>query len=126
ALYRQGYDEAAPGGDHDQAYYLGINTAFMELAYRQDKKAAEAIATKLLDHCANSKNKKWRLATQGEAHLILGDFDIALDDYRQAAAEMPSARERESTFTQALRVADLVGADERVMTRLRNVSDSEG
>jgi len=39
ALYQKAYSLAAARGDHAQAYYHGINVAFMELAYRSDSAA---------------------------------------------------------------------------------------
>lgn len=124
ALYRQGYEEAVKKRDVDQAYYHGINWAFMELAYGQDTHESQKIAQQVLQQCQQAQapsQKKWRLATEGEAHLHLGDVDQAVDSYRGAVHEQLTPRELESAYQQALRVADLVGLDEPIIDRIRKV-----
>jgi tetratricopeptide (TPR) repeat protein len=111
SLYRKAYDIAAAKSDHAQAYYHGINVAFMELAYGSDHEAARAMASEVLKHCAASPDGKWRQAAEGEANLILGQTSAALDGYRRALSLQPRPWEVASMFQQALRLADLVGDD---------------
>lgn len=70
--------------------YTGINAATMSwLLGEQD--FARAIARRVLARCdasgvADGDDAYWRLATRGEAHLLLGDAAAAVDAYREAAA----------------------------------------
>lgn len=111
-LYRKGYRISAAKSDHAQAYYHGINAAFMELAYGSDYEAAKSIAVEVLGHCAMARKTLWRIATEGEAKLILGETVVALQHYRDALALGPAPREIMSMFQQALRLADLAGDEE--------------
>jgi hypothetical protein len=110
--YKQGYELALAKQDHAQAFYHGINIAFMELAYGSDHDAASAIAADVLKHCALAKLDFWRIATEGDAHLILGDNTIAVARYREAVALNPKPRELKSMYQQALRLADLLNEEE--------------
>ena len=111
ALYREAYQLSSRKPDHAQAYYHGINVAFMELAYGSDHEAAKIIALEVLRECALAPQTAWRLATEGEANLVIGEPGLALERYRQAIALKPPPREIASMLQQALRVADLVGDD---------------
>jgi pimeloyl-ACP methyl ester carboxylesterase len=111
-LYRKGYQLSAAKGNHAQAYYHGINVAFMELAYGSDCEAARAIAVDVLQHCALAPRKLWCEATKGEANLVLGESLAALRHYRNALSLGPTPREVSSMFQQAFRMADLVGDDD--------------
>ncbi len=107
-LYGEGFALADKAGNHDMAYYLGINLAFMKLAYNQDRTAAKALAEKVLEHCRLAGKSMWCLATQGEANLILGNTALALQGYREAVASNPTPRQMESMYNQAMKAADLV------------------
>jgi pimeloyl-ACP methyl ester carboxylesterase len=113
-IYAEAYDvaAAAPEPDDPQAFYMAINVAFMELALDPASPAArqrsEAWATKALDHTQRSPADKWRMATEGEANLILGKPDVALRSYRMAIALQPTPRELSSMFQQAYHIADLL------------------
>ena len=80
------YEEAYRLGEGDT--FPGINAATMALLSGKDEAsrtlAAEvrARATELLAQAA--KRDYWLLATLGEAELLLGDEEAALDRYRQA------------------------------------------
>ena len=108
-LYQEGFELSEKSGRHDQAFYHGINVAFMQLAYRGEEAAAKETAKKVLAHCAAAKGDKWRMATEGEANLLLGDTEAALKAYRAAVGLSPSPRECDSMYQQAVRVASLVG-----------------
>ncbi|MEZ5142231.1 MAG: tetratricopeptide repeat-containing protein [Acidimicrobiales bacterium] len=110
-LYREAYQEAVQRADHAQAAYLGINVAFLELAYVGDRAAAATTAEDVLTHCAEDHDDRWRAATEAEAHLYLGDRAEALACYRRAAAGATSARALTSTFQQAAWVASELDDD---------------
>jgi hypothetical protein len=124
ALYQQAYELSNGASNHSQAYYHAINLAFLKLAYRNDFDGARTLATESLVHCEQARHTVWRLATQGEANLLLANTDIALDRYRQAVAQQPSLREMDSIFQQALRVADLMG-DQPAFDRLSTLYRGE-
>ncbi len=111
-LYARAYGIAKAAGNDPQAYYTGINAAFMVLALDPASPAArrrsQEWAARALDHARRSPEEKWRLATEGEANLILGDPDAALDRYRAAIATGPSPRELSSMFQQAYHIADVL------------------
>lgn len=107
-LYKKAFALAVKANDSCQAFYHGINVAFMELAYRGDRVAAKRMARKVLNHCAQAPREKWRLATEGEAHLLLGETDAAIEIYQQAIEANPTPREIGSMYQQAIQVATLV------------------
>jgi tetratricopeptide (TPR) repeat protein len=107
-LYQQGFELSEKAGRHGQAFYHGINVAFMQLAYRNQESAAQETAKKVLEHCQAAKADKWRHATEGEAHLLLGKIDEAMTSYQAAVDSKPSPRQLDSMFQQAVRVASLL------------------
>jgi len=119
-LYQQGFDRSEKSGRHDQAFYHGINVAFMQFAYRNQEGAAQQTAKKVLEHCHAAKADKWRLASEGEANLLLGKIDAAMDSYQAAININPSPRQLDSMFQQAVRVASLVG-NEAAADRLQRI-----
>jgi len=120
ALYKQGFEQSEKVGKHDQAFYHGINVAFMQLAYRNEEASARQTATKVLEHCLAAKVDKWRLATEGEAYLVLGKIDTAMESYKAAVSNNPSPRQLDSMFQQAVLVASLVG-NEAAADRLQEI-----
>lgn len=119
-LYEKGLELSQKSGRHDQAFYHGINVAFMQLAYRSDEAAAKETAKKVLGECALAKRDKWRLASEGEANLLLGNIDEALKNYQAAAQSNPSPRECDSMLQQAIHVASLTG-DEAAADGLQKI-----
>jgi pimeloyl-ACP methyl ester carboxylesterase len=111
SLYQRAFEISTAKSDHAQAYYHGVNVAFMELAYGSDHEAAKAMAAQVLNHCALASDGLWKTAAEGEANLILGQTVLALDRYRRALTLHPKPREIASMFQQALRLADLMGDD---------------
>lgn len=107
-LYRQGYERSVQNGDPAQAYYHGINVAFMELAYRSDENAAREMAAGCLDHCKKARRDFWCVGTEADAHLILRENGAALNAYKEAVAMNPQPWELRSMYQQALRLADLL------------------
>lgn len=108
-LYSKGLAEAEINKDRDQAYYQAINLAFLDLmaapATTKVPKSARDMADRALRHCKKAGDSHWRRATQAEAALILGNLPRARKYYREALAMASSERERDSIYSQAVRVA---------------------
>jgi pimeloyl-ACP methyl ester carboxylesterase len=111
ALYGQALSRAEAKPDPEQAHYLAINCAFMELAYGGDTAACRAYAERALRHCAAARDDVWRRATEGEANLYLGNTALAADAYRRAIAAKPEPWQAASIYQQAYRAADLMGEE---------------
>jgi pimeloyl-ACP methyl ester carboxylesterase len=107
-LYALAFEQAKQAGDHQQAFYNGINTAFMVLAVHNKKEEAKVISAEVLEHCKLAKADKWRHATEGEANLYLGNTAAALGEYKAVLAENPTPREVDSIYQQALWAARLL------------------
>jgi len=109
ATYREAY--AASTANPAQAYYHGINVAFMELAYAKDESAAAKMAKEVLVHCGKAKRDYWCVATEGEARLYLGQIKDAMMAFAEAVSmkPVPKPRHLESTYTQASWVIGLLG-----------------
>ncbi len=123
-LYTDGYNKAIARNpvDHDQAYYHGINVAYLTMAPpKRDFAAAKEWAKKVLEHTKNAidpKQKKWIAATEADAMMISGDVQGGLDRHKQAAAQQLEPREALSMEEQAMRVADLCGVPD---TRIKEL-----
>jgi pimeloyl-ACP methyl ester carboxylesterase len=120
-LYTEGYEGASTKTpvDHDQAYYHGINIAYLKLAPpAKDISNAKEWAGKVLEHTKNSidpQMKKWTPATEADALLILGETDEGLTRHKQAAAQILDPWEALSMEEQTMRIADLCGIpDDRI------------
>jgi pimeloyl-ACP methyl ester carboxylesterase len=111
ALYGQALEQAEARSDREQAYYLAINCAFMELAYGGDSVACRTYAERALHHCATARDDVWRRATEGEANLYLGKPALAAVAYRGAIAAKPEPWQAASIYQQAYRAADLMGEE---------------
>lgn len=116
ALYAAGLREAENADDHDQAFYHAINISFLKLIHLRVSGAItediEEMARKALDHCDHCKESQWRIATEGEALLILGKLSDGIARYRQAICMSGSQREIDSMYAQALRVAERMYGEE--------------
>lgn len=106
-LYSEAFASAVAAEDAAQAYYHGINVAFMDLAYARAAERARQMARKVLEHCVRAPLEYWRLATEGEAYLVLRNTRVAVQRYEAAVAMTPKPRELESTYRQAVWVAQL-------------------
>ncbi|SEU06451.1 alpha/beta fold hydrolase [Hymenobacter actinosclerus] len=116
-LYKQGFDQALQQLDHYQAFYNGINVAFLELALHRNRYNARTMAVHVLEQCNLAPREKWRLATEGEAQLYLGEFDYALDCYDAALQMEPEPREIDSMYKQAIwsaRLLESVTSEQRL------------
>lgn len=112
ALYTEAHESAAAEDDHEGAYYLGINVAFMHFAYTKEDAAKTDMAKKALDHASKTPQSMWRHATEGEAQLYLGDHPAALASYEKALAAGPDPRQVDSMYGQAATIADRLDNEE--------------
>ncbi|HRD89875.1 MAG TPA: alpha/beta fold hydrolase [Accumulibacter sp.] len=116
-LYADALARALAASDHAQAYYHAINVAFFQLFADRQRHNAQATARQVLEYCSRAaacelkSDRKWRLATEGEALLHLGDADGALARYEAAIAPEQEAqpREIESMYRQAIYLSREVG-----------------
>ena len=125
--YERGLALALAENDPHQAYYHRINLAFINLILKNHdtvRRLAEAALddTRAAETGDPTRYPHWRLATQAEARLYLGDTEAALELYGRAAAEA-DPREQDSMFSQAQRIlAELDKED--VARRLETVFES--
>ncbi|GAB3636712.1 hypothetical protein GCM10027422_23020 [Hymenobacter arcticus] len=119
-LYQQAFAQASQQTDYQQAFYNGINVAFLELALHRNRYNARSVAVHVLEQCRLAPMEKWRLATEGEAQLYLGEFDYALDCYAAALLLEPYPREIDSMYKQAIWSARLL-EDSTVEQRLEKL-----
>jgi pimeloyl-ACP methyl ester carboxylesterase len=129
-LYQEAYDKSVAKSppDHDQAYYHGINLAYLAVAGQRDFNTARPMASKVLEHVALASDpglKHWRPSTEGDALMILGRTDEAVAKHRQAAAQELKPWEASSMEEQALRVTDLCRPGETYLDQLSNAYEGE-
>jgi hypothetical protein len=67
------------------------------------------------------KEKHWRLASEGDALIILGQVEDGFKKHEQAAAIMPDPWAALSMEEQALRIADLCGLSKAQAKRLAGI-----
>jgi pimeloyl-ACP methyl ester carboxylesterase len=113
-IYSSAYTDAVAAGDPEQALYLGINVAFMQLAAEERPDAAQATAVEVLRDADDAPPNYWTLATQGEAYLHLGRTDRALESFDAAMRQGPGQWQATSTFDQVSAVAELRGQDDAI------------
>jgi pimeloyl-ACP methyl ester carboxylesterase len=128
--YQEAYDQSVSKSpaDHDQAYYHGINLAYLAIAAHRDFNAASTMASRVLEHVAHASDpglKHWRPATEGDALMILERTDEAITKHRQAAAQALKPWEVSSMEEQALRVADLCRPGDTYLDQLANAYESK-
>ncbi len=130
-LYQQAYDQsvAKDSPDHDQAYYHGINLAYLTIASAErDFLTARSMAEKVLEHVAHATDpgrKLWRTATAGDALMILGRTTEAMSKHEEAAKQDLEPWQSSSMEDQALRVADLCGADEKTLNQIADAYEGK-
>ncbi|MFV0514735.1 MAG: tetratricopeptide repeat-containing protein [Jhaorihella sp.] len=118
ALYTESRAAAISTGNYAQAYYQGINVAFLHLASSADHdpipQAAVEAARLALEHVELAPPSPWGIATRGEALLVLGCLEDAVAAYRDAIAAATSVRAKNSMYVQAAAVTvRIYGADAR-------------
>ena len=93
AHYAKGYDLAREANDWRQAYYHGINLAFLAFVFQGHRSDARKRAQEVRDICrrceAAGDTDEWVEATRGEAELILGNDDAAFEARFVAAGNDP-------------------------------------
>lgn len=126
-LYAEGFKISAERNDAPQAFYHGINLAFMTLACGdkpeiERQTIARQLAQKVIEYCAQAPVNKWRLATEGEAKYVLGEKVAALGSYEVAvhSKPAPTPRELDSMYQQAIRLTSILG-DEDTANRLNTI-----
>jgi hypothetical protein len=67
---------------------------------------AQEMARLAQAHCAIAPENFWRIATEAEAELILGDLERAVELYSHAISMAKSPRAIDSMYSQAIRVAE--------------------
>jgi hypothetical protein len=111
--YATAYALSRERGDLRQAYYHGINLAFLALVFRCDRKLARQRAAEVLELCARSRASsdadEWLSATEGEAQLILAETAAALDAYRRFVAAGNDPWKVGSTYLNARMIAATLG-----------------
>lgn len=110
-LYRACYGLASADKDAAQAWYHGINVAFLELFWKEKADAAHQTAADVLVWCnavdpktLTEPDRMWRLATIGEAQLQLGEVKAAFAAYRAAFDLDPEIWQIDSMALHAVRV----------------------
>ena len=80
-LYQGALDVALKSGDRDQIYYHAINIAFFEFVAFDRADRAREMAELALQNASLAEADLWSVATQAEANLYLGHWDLALELY---------------------------------------------
>jgi hypothetical protein len=73
-----------------------------------------------LEYADQGDRLQWRMATRGEAFLIKGNNDAAIEAYGKALESRPTVRELESMYKQAMWIAEL-RRDDEVAARINKV-----
>ncbi len=99
--YKKALALAEQNNDCRQIYYHSINLAFLSLLVNDDHNAMTNYAKMALQSCDEDRfDSLWKLATLGEAHLYLGDFELSKSFY-QKALPLAGRREKLSIYTNA-------------------------
>ena len=87
AHYAKGYALSKEQNLFRQAYYHGINLAFLAFVFHADREGARRYAREVLEICrqclTSDEADEWLDATEGEAHLILGNAKAACAAYKR-------------------------------------------
>ena len=133
-LYQQAYDQAIHSvpQDADQAYYHGINLAFLTLAHEQNYAAAiqrgRQLAVEVLGYCEKAQDPKqelWRAATEGDALTILGRWEEGLQKHREAMLKVQKPWQALSIEEQAIRIARLVNRSKEDVQALADIYETD-
>jgi hypothetical protein len=107
-LYKGAFESAAKAGDANQAFYNGINAAYMSFALGGHDYAA--LANEVLAICQGIEQPDyWAKATCAEAYLLLGNYSMAAQAYDEAQRYAHQPRHWSSTGQQALNIINRQG-----------------
>jgi pimeloyl-ACP methyl ester carboxylesterase len=117
-LYTESRASAIICENFSQAYYHGINVAFLLLASTGDHDPVPQLALEAarlaLEHVELAAPSPWATATRGEALLLLGQLEDAIAAYCIASRAATSVRDRNSMYVQAAVVTTRIyGLDAR-------------
>ena len=111
--YAKGLEVAVENDNQRQIYYLAINLAFLSLVFDENSKLAKEYATDALAACNTCREEgdddDWLLATEGEALLILGDYDAAYEKYQAFVNANRDLWRLSSTYLNAQEIASALG-----------------
>jgi pimeloyl-ACP methyl ester carboxylesterase len=111
--YAKAYALALERDDLRQAYYHGINLAFLAFVFRDDRPLARRRAREVLAICARGRAAgdadEWLAATEGEARLILDESAAAFAAYRAFVAAGNDPWKIGSTYLNARMIAAALG-----------------
>lgn len=109
-FYGKGLEIAKENEDLRQVYYLTINLAFLSLVADMSRKRAREYAREVLAACdachESGDGDDWLAATEGEAHLILGEYETAYEKYRTFVEANKYAWRLASTYLNAQEIAN--------------------
>ena len=115
-LYEDAHHRAVKVDDKEQAYFNGINVAFLKLmrepAHKGTSEETRTAARLAREFAIKAPETSWSLATRAEASLMLGDLKEGLAVYEAAKKRAETVRAQQSMFSQALQVASRVFGDE--------------
>ena len=109
AHYARGYALSKEQNSFRQAYYHGINLAFLAFVFRADRDGARRYAREVLDICRQCRTSdgadEWLDATEGEAQLTLGNAEAAFAAYKRFVAAGNDPWKVGSTYLNARTIA---------------------
>jgi pimeloyl-ACP methyl ester carboxylesterase len=123
-LYQGALETSLAAINHEQVYYHAINLAFLAYVVSDQKDEARALARLALEHCAKTPKTMWRVATEAEAQLYLGEPDLALATYREVLAMGAEHWQLQSAGQQAYQLAKKLG-DQALQEKLRTLFNPE-
>jgi hypothetical protein len=105
-------------------WYVGINAATLSLLTgkpTESQRIARLVLDSLRDISSTDKNQ-WKLATRGEAHLLLGEIDNSKTWYGNAVVQCPGRpRDVASMRKQARMVLDTLGLSRTMLDSILEV-----
>lgn len=119
-LYQHALNEALAKNDHEQIYYHAINVAFLDFVAFNEQGRAKDMAELALQHCSQSPENVWNVATRAEANLYLGNRDIALDLYSLVPKQIAESWQLASSSLQASQVASKLN-DQLLLEELETI-----
>jgi len=123
-LYWEALEEATTTKDDEQVYYHAINLAFLAYVVFDRKNEAQRHARLALRYSAKAPTTLWRVATEAEAQLYLGQPDRALKLYREVIRMGAERWQLQSAGQQAYSVAQKIG-DQALQEELQTLFNPE-